>query len=117
MAFTPKFKTPAVFAIAEYGPFPHKKGQRCALTGVAIEHGDTAYMVKFEDYNDAKRFYVSEEAARQDEGFRLSFENQQKRMIPAQLMFYSDRNCMEMLDPEWGEYTIIIDVFRQIRRP
>jgi hypothetical protein len=104
MAFTPKFKTPAVFAVVEHGSFPNKKSQRCALTGVTIEYGDPAYMVKFKDYNDAERLYVSEEAARRNEAFRLSVDNLEKRMVPAELMFYSDRERAEIVDPEWLEY-------------
>lgn len=116
MAFTPKFKTPAVFAVVEHGPFSNKKSRRCALTGAKIEYGDPTYMVKFEDYNDAERLYVSEEAARQDEGFRLSVENLEKRMIPAALMFYSDRKRIEIVDPEWLEYQRKASKRRLMRR-
>lgn len=116
MAFTPKFKTPAVFAVAEHGPFPNKKSQRCALTGVKIEYGDLAYMVKFEDYNDAERLYVAENAALQDEGFRVSVENLEKRMIPATLMFYSKRKLMEIMDPDWLEYHRIVSKRKLMRR-
>ncbi len=116
MAFTPKFKTPAVFAVAEHGTFPNKKSQRCALTGVKIEYGDPVYMVKFEDYNDADRLYIAEDAALQDEGFRLSVENLAKRMIPATLMFYSDRRLIEIVDPDCLEYHHIAGNRKLMRR-
>ncbi len=116
MAFTPKFKTPAVFAVVEHGPFPNKKSQRCALSGVTVEYGDLAYMVKLKDYNDAERLYVSENAALQDEGFRVSVENLAKRTIPATLMFYSNRNLLEILDPDWIEYQHITSKRKLMRR-
>jgi hypothetical protein len=115
MVFTPKFKTPAVFAVAEHGPFPNKKSRRCALTGAGIGYGDPSYMVMFSSGAE-ERYYVSEQAARQDDGFRLSVENLEKRMYPAALMFYSDADRAELIDPEWVENSRLLAKRRSLLR-
>lgn len=102
----PKLKTPNVFAVVEYGAYKNKKKVKCALSGKSIVTDDLVYMVKYESYNDAERFYVSNDAAQSDLQFLDSVNNLRQCMYPVQLMFYDDvasygRMCKFELDPEW----------------
>lgn len=104
----PKLKTPNVFAVVEYGAYRNRKKVKCALTGKPIVTDDLVYMVKRNSYNDAERFYVSDEAAQSDLAFLDSVNNLRKCSYPVQLMFYDNdasygRMCKFELDPDWFE--------------
>ncbi|WP_423391467.1 hypothetical protein [Burkholderia sp. LMG 21824] len=108
MSHKPEFVTPAVFAVIEHVNFPNIKPKRCALSGEPISRGDFAYLVKFQTYNDAPRYYVSENAARQDVGFQLSLSFYASREYSAKLMFYGRIDDLQswgrtwMVDPDWS---------------
>ncbi len=101
MPFQPLFFLPAVFAEAVFNPYPNRKSVSCALSGVRIEPGDAAYAVRFETHNEAKRYWVSEKAALQHPEFLESVRDLEQRSYPASLIFYSNTERAELIDPAW----------------
>ena len=115
MPFQPLFSLPAVFASVSQGPYPRKKGCRCALSGLLISHGDPVYRIKFKTWNDADIYDVRVDEALKNPDFMRSVEYFERRMYPCSLMFYDDLDNMKLFDPEWARDEAIIREHERMR--
>ena len=116
MPFQPLFSLPAVFASVSQGPYPRKKGCRCALSGLLISHGDPVYRIKFKTWNDADIYDVRVDEALKNPDFMRSVEYFERRMYPCSVMFYDSPNRMELFDPKWAAAERILRKHDLMRR-
>ena len=116
MPFQPIFSLPAVFASVSQGPYPRKKGCRCALSGLLISHGDPVYRIKFKTWNDADIYDVRVDEALKNPDFMRSVEYFERRMYPCSVMFYDSPNRMELFDPKWAAAERILRKHDLMRR-
>ena len=116
MPFQPLFSLPAVFASVSQGPYPRKKGCRCALSGLLISHGYPVYRIKFKTWNDADIYDVRVDEALKNPDFMRSVEYFERRMYPCSVMFYDSPNRMELFDPKWAAAERILRKHDLMRR-